>query len=280
MRRQGWWTRFVLWRQGAVAVAVLLAGILQAMHRYDIKTEWGWAHSKKVLFASAAIAGGLVLINTFGDVVSQRRSHAGESRRLDIHKPVIAALVAVSSDTRLPITEFGANVFLVKKGVGYRWGHKDFQIRSKTLRIGRIPRLDRVERIRLSDSPAMSDVPWTQGKGVIGDCWQNGRPEYVHWAPLAKRWNGKNITEEQWATKIKPEDKAGFSREEFMKMVGKYAEIKAVPIKNGNGTAIGVVALDRAWRSNGPQEQVLNTEAVEDTITSTAAVLQNVLGGG
>jgi hypothetical protein len=169
-------------------------------------------------------------------------------------------------------------VFVVKKGLGYKLGYKEWTVRSKTLRIGRKPRLERLERIRLSDYPAMSDVPWTEGRGVIGDCWARARPEYVHWAPLAKKWSGKNITDAQWE-KIKSEDKAGFTREQFMMMVGKYAEILAVPIKDDDGKVVGVVAVDRVWRADGRQDSLLNVTRVEDTVTSTAVVLQNVLAG-
>jgi hypothetical protein len=269
--------RFVLQRQIVVAATVLIAGLLQAMDQNDIRKKWKWAHNDGLLFWTAVVATGLVVLNSIGDVIVQRRALAGEGRRLDIHKPVIAALVAVAADTGINITDLGANVFVVKKGIGYRLGYKEWTVRTKTWRIGRKPRLERAERIRLSDYPAMSDVPWTEGRGVIGDCWARARPEYVHWAPLAKRWSGKDITEAQWA-RIKPEDKAGFTREQFMMMVWKYAEILAVPIQD-DGKVVGVVAVDRVWRADGRQDSLLNITKVEDTVTSMAAVLQNVLAG-
>jgi hypothetical protein len=273
MRRQNWWMRNAMWRQVTVAVFVLAAGLLQGIDRYEIWSKTKWLHKPGLLFGSIALTGVLVLANTIGDLIVQRRAHAGEGRRVDIHKAVMGALVTISKEIDIVITDLGANVFLVKRGLGYR----NLRIGKWSLSVGRPPRLERIERIRLSEYPAMSAVPWTQSKGVIGDCWERARPEYVHWAPIAKKWSGKSISDEQWA-KIKPEDKTGLSRQEFMEMVGKYAEIKAVPIKNKTGNVIGVVAVDRVWRSTGHQGKLLHTEAVEDTVVGAASVLQSVVG--
>jgi len=272
MRRQGWWTRHALWRQIVLAVAVALGAVALAIDHNNIRPSWKWIHKDRTLFWITVSVAVLVLVNTVGDLVAQRRALAGEGRRLDIHQAVIGALVAVSQETGLLITELGANVFIAKKWFGY----KSWTWFGRTFHLGRRPRLERIERIRLSDYPARSNVPWTQGKGVIGVCWEHGRPEYVDWAPIARRWQGKDISEAQWA-RISDKDKAGFSRTEFMEMVAKYAEILSVPIRNNSGNVMGVIAVDRVWRSSAPVGQLLKTESVEETVTSAASVLQSVL---
>lgn len=271
MRRQGWWTRWSSGRQVLAAVLVLCAGLLQTAYTYDIRPGWGWLHSHGLLFWSYTAAGTMVLVNSVSTVISDRREVAGEARRLDIHKAVIATLVALAGETATKITDLGANVFLVSSP----WRRR-VRLGRRVLSIGREPRLERIERIRLADYPSMSAVTWTEGKGVIGAAWANERPEHVNWSPLASRWDGVNITDAEWDS-IDDHSKAGFSRADFIAMVGKYAEIIAVPIKDEQGTTIGVIAIDRVWRREATQTPVLDTASVEEAVTSAAAVLQNVL---
>lgn len=260
MRRQNWWTRFAIWRQGGVGIAALAAGTLQALDQYEIAKKLTWLHDETVLFWSVVAAGGLVLLNTVGDVVVQQKAFAGEAERVDIHKTVMGALAAVSKTTEVVITDLGANVFVVKQR-RFRKGD-----------------LLRIERIRLIDYPAMSDVVWTEGKGVIGLCWQNKRTEHVNWTPIARRWAGKPITDRQWDG-IPERHKAGFSKADFMAMVGKYAEIVAVPVKNEQGEVIGVLAIDRVWRKDEAPRVLLKDHEIENLVTTAAVVLRSVLAG-
>lgn len=62
MRRQGWWSHYAVRRHLVVGGLVLIAGGFQAMERFDIKVDWTWAHSKRVLFASFLVLAWAALI--------------------------------------------------------------------------------------------------------------------------------------------------------------------------------------------------------------------------
>jgi hypothetical protein len=259
LRRRTWWVRYSLQRNVVVTTTVLGSGFLQAIERYDVFLNQSWIHSTSTQLGSVSVASFAVLLNTVGDAIIERSRRIGEDRRIDLRKPVISALAVISQQTGIFITELGANVFLLAGRGAKR-------------------RLERVERVRLSDNPPMSNIKWTYGKGVVGRCWANGRPEYFEWKPIADRWAGKDITDEQFEA-MRELHKQGLDKQEFMAMVAKYAEIYAVPIRDEFGQFIGCLTFDRQWRPDDPRRELLRGPWIEDLAATTASVLQSVLTG-
>ena len=260
MRRKGLWERHSVGRQVLVVLVVLIATGHRLTDQYHFLTEERWLHVRLGLFLTALIGAVVVLINTLGDLVVQRSSVKGEGRRTDIRKAVTSALITISEESQVPIKDLGANVFLVSRS----------KVRKK--------RLERIERVRLSETPLPSNVAWFEGKGLIGRCWNNERVEHVSWSKIARRWSGKDISEERWGS-IPDADKQGFTKAEFVSMVGKYAEILAVPLQDANDKFMGCLAIDRIWRSGQPDLSVLNSSQVEGVATEAAAILRSVLAG-
>lgn len=255
MRRQSFWTRSALARTILAAIVVAAAAAYQAFDRFKLYPEAVWLHNSAALFWSVVAAGIIVVTNTVGDEVSKRAAIKDQGRRVDIYKGALSALAVISQETGVIITQLGANVFVVDGK------------RSK--------RLSRVERIRLADVPGMSKVSWTDGKGVIGRCWKNKRIEHEDLSAKTELYGGRDITDDEWAS-MDAAQKNGFSKEEFVEMVGKYSEILAIPLRSTSGGVIGCVAFDRRWEGVRTPS-VLNTPAVRDIGEVAAGVLQKVV---
>ena len=78
---------------------------------------------------------------------------------------------------------------------------------------------------------------------------------------------------------MKEETKNGFTLEEFVTLLGKYAEVLAVPIV-ANGGFIGCVALDRKWNPDEPQDVLLLADRqTKKLLGATAQTLVPALTG-
>jgi hypothetical protein len=114
---------------------------------------------------------------------------------------------------------------------------------------------------------------WFKGKGTIGKCWELDRPVYKYWLPIALRHGNGNLTPQTFA-RISKDAKMEMSREEFVSIVDKYAEILAVPVKNHEGQIVGVLSVDLARKNRTLHDgQALSTPDVEGFVTTAAAVI-------
>ena len=110
-----------------------------------------------------------------------------------------------------------------------------------------LPR-DRILRFRLTDNPQPSDVRWEQGKGTIGMCWKLDKAQHTYWLPISER-HGRGDLADTAFDKLPDETKMGLTRREFNSIVNKYAEIKAVPLKDSHSRILGVVPVDLALKN-------------------------------
>jgi hypothetical protein len=159
-----------------------------------------------------------------------------------------------------------------------------WQVRSRGLRLtkrglSRPERLERLSRRRFTDRPAPSQMEWTKGKGVIGQCWASDRELHKDLREACEKYPGGDITPERFP-KISEKLRMGMSLEEFRKMIGKYGEVLAVPIKNKDGRTLGVLAVDvpiEECDDNGSAQ--LGRVEVLHVAATTAAVVARVIEG-
>ncbi|TCM49391.1 hypothetical protein [Kribbella sp. VKM Ac-2568] len=267
MIEKKWWHAWRWTRPAAVAVAVFIAAVFKVLYDQKVLTDAKWPPVKGVLTWTLVATAALVCIDSVLKARTEFRRPALNERRLAVHKPVLGMLVALSIVIDEKVTELGGNVYVVRKGF----------VRSG-LRVGREARLHRIERVRLSDYPQPSSVRFARGKGAIGKCWDSNRPEHVDLFPRSRRWASKEITEEQWS-KIPDGTKCGFSRQEFIEVVGKYAEVFAMPIKGPTGDFIGCLAVDRIYDDQSQHKILLDSQPVKVVVNDTAAGLAELVNG-
>lgn len=238
-----------------VAAAALAAAVLQAMA--EAKTFKGPTWLPVVLAISVAV---FAFIDNARTSIRTIRAPKREGAWGRIQKTSAAALVQIA-DTHpdLLIELMGVSVFVPKR----RW------------LIGPM-RLVRPSRFRLSDAPQASSVTWSAGKGCIGVSFRDKRAVYCHWAPLARRYGGKPVTESEFHA-IPADKRWNFTREEFLGIVAKYAEILAVPIMSEDGGKIrGVVAIDRPYKA-GDNRKLLDNEDVRGIAEGLAVSIRDDL---
>lgn len=157
----------------------------------------------------------------------------------------------------VPVREIGASAWLA-------------------VNLGRWSWLYRLSRERFSPSPQASNIRWSKGKGVIGQCWRDEREKIINTEDHDKHWTDRTQTE--WDNWTGPgfDTRMGLSWAEFQKITGKYGTVVAVPIKDGNEKVIGVVAVDGP---PGYHVQLACKEVKED-VTRAAALVAQLLGRG
>jgi hypothetical protein len=190
-----------------------------------------------------------------------------ERRRMRSQKAVVVALVTIAELRQVKLEDLGVSVFLVQP----------HGLELERFRVKRRERLVRIVRFRLKDSPQPSDVDWVRGKGVIGKCWEQQRPVHQHLAPLAKSWARKQVTDAAW-DQMAERARQGFSRDEFVTTLNKYAEIVAVPIKDEHGGFLGCISVDLAMTSEHAQHgSLLSEPGVEAAIATAAEIVAGTL---
>jgi hypothetical protein len=188
--------------------------------------------------------------------VRRAREPAHEQVRVRVQKALVGVLIAISEDKNVRMTHLGSSIFVER-------------------RVGLLQRKQLVRRFRfrVTDHPQASDVTWAKGKGVVGTCWETGQPKHRYRRPVADKWAGKQLADGEWK-KLPKETQSGFTREEFVSMVGKYAEVLAVPIKDDTGELVGIVSIDLTV--DAPKgAKILNGRDVEVLVTNSAALVRD-----
>lgn len=153
-------------------------------------------------------------------------------------------------------------------------------------RVFRLPRhefrLTRLNRFRPDDYPQSSNIPWTGDIGSLGKCWSSQREDYHDNHLIAKKWGNQEISKEQFA-EIRVETRRGFTRDQFSRIIGKYSEIRAIPIMHSddsNGLMIGVLTIDRKYT---PEQATFTPHLQGDSTlkrgVAVAAVVGSTLAG-
>ena len=253
-------------RRGAILLHVLaaVAGFLvvtqHAVLEYKGPAAHGWWANTTLQLVGVMLVGIVVLgdglAGAFRKVFEPKRERLSKEYR----DALLSALVAVSKCIQeVDLLELGLSLFVVGKD-----GFRGEEV------------LNRKERFRLSNYPHPSKVRFTAGKGIVGKCWADKRPTYIDWQPVARKWGGRDISDDEFA-KIREETRAGFSRSDFVALVDKYAEIHAVPVVREDGQFVGVLALDREIRDPIDEMKLLQSKDVVRILTEAAKSLGSVL---
>lgn len=133
-------------------------------------------------------------------------------------------------------------------------------------------RLHREARERFKDTPGPSEIKWTKGKGVIGQCWDQRTPQ-VH---NALQWfrSHQNKTPAEWE-QLPPEQRLGLSHREFQEIGPKYGTVIAVPMYRDDAV-VGVITLDAP---SGCHRKLLSRQQeIIGALATSARVIQDVCG--
>jgi len=261
MKDWGRWTSFAAHALGAVvAFLVILQGALVQAKVGVAGHDW-WAHPR-LQFLGVILVGLLALTDGVTGAYRRVVGPAKERAQSDRRQCLLGALVTVNKlAPDVDLSELGLNAFMVRRD---GWQREEI--------------LHRVERYRLSDSPHPSKVRFTSGKGIIGRCWANKRPEYINWQPIAEKYGGRELNDQEFA-EIREATRGGFTRADFVSLVGKYAEIHAVPIVAEDGQFLGVLALDREAREPVDGLQLLKDHKIRVVLDEAAKIMASVLPG-
>ena len=190
--------------------------------------------------------------------VHRRETEA--SRALQIDKQLVSILVQVAKETGVDVDVPGCNVWRIYSPRG-----------------GGEPALHREGHRRLSDYPQPSDRAWTKGKGVIGRCWEQGASKFWDYTNLQKRHESKAaISESAWKT-MKPADRWGFDRDEYLDAIRKYQQVLAVPIVDSQGQVLGCVSIDIPTDRPANDPRCLDTPEVRGILASAAEALRGLI---
>ncbi len=213
-------------------------------------------------------AGTLALIDNVRSAWLRFRAPNIARTQVRAHKCLVGAMASMAQSGDADMKSIGANVYVIKRQVSRRW------LVVPWWGLG----LVREIRYRLTDTPLASNVAWASGKGVVGTCWRDERPQYFHWAPVAKRWGGNKLPDQAKFQTLPEKTASNFTYKEFIGIVDKYAEILAVPIMSEHGDKmLGVVSFDYPLSASSPGKQVLAGDVIEELALGAAAVLRGDL---
>lgn len=209
------------------------------------------------------VAVGSFVTNFLGSVRAATAARR-EGARQRIQKACIAAAALTHDITGLDILSIGVSVFRAKRRPAMRLAWWPFYLR--------VHHLDRVERFRLKDTPQPSTVAWLAGKGAIGKCLETRRRVHKNWSPIVVRFQDNPPTQDQFA-QLPEGDRDGFTFDEFIGIMDKYAEILALPIMSvGGGAIVGVIAIDRPFDADLVVPK-LNNMKVRDAVETAIATI-------
>lgn len=248
---EGWVEERVTSFRYLMIVIAAVVGLAQVAEAAEAKWLPGWAAPTGLIVLIVA-----TLVEGVWGVRRAKRRRAEDSRRLDLDKQMVSVLVTVSKLTGIDVDIPGCNVWSIETEA-------------------RTPRLHREYRRRLSDFPQASKVEWTQGKGVIGRCWEEGEPVHVDWTKAQSKFaKREELSEAAWKGMTERE-RWGFERHEYLRSIRKYSEILAVPIKDDDGHVLGVVSVDIPSERAGGSSSCLGSGDVREVMTHAAISLRD-----
>lgn len=225
------------------AAGALVVG-LNAARTIDVN---GWR-----LTAAVIVLGVAAVLRVALDVLAQaRESHAAQFDKA-VGEALRSALVQIVEQTDVEWTEVGLNAFVVRSPV-WPW---------------REPFLERVGRERIKSHPTASSVHWTRGKGVIGQCWDQGTDIGVDLTDVFAAL--PTSTEAEWAA-LSREETFGMTFGDFTQ-TKEHGAVVATPIQNSAGEVIGVVSVDSP---HGSFDRLFS-DSTREAIGAAATTIRNL----
>lgn len=254
-----WWVRFG-WNLASGLGVVILASAQYADQKID-PHKAHWLHSDLFQFSLAGIVFGAIGVDSFRRSVRRFRAHSESSQRLQIRDILMSLLATLADTTPALAADLGAGLYIEQQ--------RFRQPRSA---------LKRAVRVRLIDSIPDSGISFTPGKGAVGSCWQTRREQFHDWSPVNRAHAGAPPERSQWQKHVSTKSRFGFEYDEWMRLLGRHAEVAAVPITDSSGKLVGVLAVDRAWEEDGVDSPPLfKHREVKKTLGLTAKLLAEAL---
>jgi hypothetical protein len=217
---------------------------LNAAGTYDLN---GWPVTSAVIVIGVAAVLGVAL-----DAVTRARDQRTAQFERAVSEALRSALVQIVEQTEIEWTEIGLNALLVRTSK-LPW---------------RKPHLERVGRERIKSHPTASTVHWVRGKGVIGQCWDQGTDIGVD---LTDAFAGLSTgTEEEWSS-LAAEDTFGLTFSDYTQ-TKEHGAVVATPIQSATTSVIGVVSVDGP---HGSFERLFS-EPTREAIGAAAITIRNL----
>lgn len=259
----------------AVLLILVLSFVSGLVRTLDVTLSpgtWRWIHDPRA-FGYPAVA---LAVVTFLDSVRRikwgRQAKMIASQRRGIRNQLSSLVASLSQILERPPGLIGCGLFLVDYRRRWQSPVSGWKLRRPWRREGR---LIRVERVRLLDTIQESTVDFTKGKGVVGRCWEKEDTYSFDWSVLNRRHHeDENFRPKQhrgWN---------GFDEGEWLKMVGRYASVLAVPVTKDR-QFVGCVAVDYRWFPEDSDADLvdLNVRTVRESVGGIARTMVNVLSG-
>jgi hypothetical protein len=250
---------------------LLLVGATAGLALVGQKT-WGDCPSWLIFTMIGVLSLG-ALFDRLGALINKVRAPRQEQIAKSLDEVLSGFLAAVQLETGYNWRCLGVNVWTVK-GHGWipSWVPRWLKLHAH---------LDRLRWVRHGNIPQRSSTEWTPGKGILGQCWSDGQIHPEDMRSIARRYPADRLTKEQFAG-IPAKTTRGLSYEEFKDMVPKYAEVLAVPIKDGStNKVIGVLTVDVAMDScHAGDLAKLAGKNVRESAAYTADLVSNLLKRG
>jgi hypothetical protein len=164
-----------------------------------------------------------------------------------------ATLSQVVRQANLNWEQVGVNAFIVRREWPRLWRQ----------------RLVRVARQRFVSTPPRSGTIWRRGKGVIGQCWEQGRDVVTDLRVLWKPYVGNS--QAAWDA-APPDVRMGLTFHEFHR-VNQYDAVLATPIQDESGF-MGCVSIDAPGAAGF---RALKSHAVRVTAQDAAQTIANLV---
>lgn len=249
------WVR-VSWTAGVGALAAL-TGVALVLDRKVTDDSWSWVHDTDIQVTLVVALSAVTFVDAARRSFLRLGMGAINERKVEIRKNLATLIVTLHEVTNERIQDYGVSLYLLR-AKRVPWGSQA---------------LVRLVRVRIVDNLNPSDVIFEPGKGVVGACWADQRETHKDLRQINARWVDKEISEEAWAT-FRDNVTDGFTLAEFKMVVGKYAEVLALPVMLDQ-KLVGVLSVDRRWNKALPNERLyLVDEGIKQAVGLHARLLE------
>lgn len=237
-----------------------------------------------VVYSSAAALGFVAGIDFIAKALNTRSLENAEERGKKVRTALTVVFRLIEQKTSLEYHEIGLNCFLAPSWFQWLQRHIKYQPRTwldrhwpKSLEKVRWlipggPKLQRVERFRLTGQPGESGIDWNRKKGLIGEAWQRNRDILVETASAYREYH--DCDRRTWE-EAPPEVTMGLKHWEFMRIQRKYGSVLVSPILDDRERFIGAVVLDTP--ADNPCFDELNDPQIKEWMGNAAQQIRGSL---
>ncbi len=258
------WAKAVTWARALAALWVAIVVLLAVLQQFGVVPDAPRGEAVVWVVSLSIIA-----VDNVGTLISRRVHGRRTQRQAKLHKAAMGLVMTLAQAKEVRFEDIGVCIYIETR-------------RSRVFKRARRlnhSSLRRIHRFRPSDYPQQSGVAWTSAKGTVGECWRQKKGSYKNWHAIAAKW-GQAVLSDANFLKIPEATRAGFTREEFMSISGKYSEIYAEPIWHSakEGVLLGVIAVDRLYSDeDDPFRPQIGAKRTRELASATASAVSRIL---